>query len=245
MSPHPVRRSTSLTRSVVTALSERIRNGEFQVGEKLPTEAELVESFGVSRTVIREAMLRLQEAGLVETRHGIGTFLLEPNKEQNLHIHTESIHTMRDVMAILELRISLEAEAAGLAALRRTEDQLNQLRDILDGFAEHLQNKTGNAVIADVAFHLWVAKATGNPYFHDILKQLGEVIIPRARVDLAALAEDDPHLYLEGVHREHEAIYSAIKRKDPEAASAAMRTHLGNSRERLRRVQDAVVSPQA
>lgn len=241
MALHPVRRSRNLTRSVVTALSERIRNGEFHVGEKLPTEADLVESFGVSRTVIREAMSRLQAAGLVETRHGIGTFMLEPNKEQQPHVHTESIHTMRDVMAILELRISLETEAAGLAAMRRTEHQLHQLRDILDGFAKHLQNKTSNAVIADVAFHLWVAKATGNPYFHDILKQLGEVIIPRARVDLAALAENDSHLYLKGVHREHEDIYSAIKRKDPDAARAAMRTHLGNSRERVRRAQDAVV----
>lgn len=232
------RRSRSLTQNVVTALSERIRNGEFHVGEKLPTESELMESFGVSRTVIREAISRLQAAGLVETRHGIGTFLLEPQNEQQLRIRTENILTMLDVMAILELRISLETEAAGLAALRRTDAHVQQLRTILDEFAEHVRKKTGNAVVSDVAFHLLVATATGNRYFHDILKQLGKAIIPRTRVDSVALAEGDRSRYLERVHLEHEDIYNAIARKDPDAARAAMRTHLANSRERLRKAQE-------
>ncbi|MGB6008634.1 FadR/GntR family transcriptional regulator [Castellaniella sp.] len=240
MAPATVRRSRSLTQTVVTALSERIRNGEFHVGEKLPTESELMESFGVSRTVIREAISRLQAGGLVETRHGIGTFLLEPQNEQQLRIRTESILTMLDVMAILELRISLETEAAGLAALRRTDAHMQQLRATLDEFAEHIRKKTGNAVVSDVAFHLLVATATGNRYFHDILKQLGKAIIPRTRVDSAALADDDRVRYLERVHLEHEDIYNAIARKDPDAARAAMRTHLANSRERLRKAQETV-----
>jgi|SRR5690348_3830848 DNA-binding FadR family transcriptional regulator len=240
MATVPARRSRSLTQTVVSALSERIRSGEFHVGEKLPTESELMDSFGVSRTVIREAISRLQAAGLVETRHGIGTFLLEPQNEQQLRIRTESILTMLDVLAILELRISLETEAAGLAALRRTDAQLQQLRTVLDEFAENIHKKTGNAVTSDVAFHLLVATATGNRYFHDILKQLGKAIIPRTRVDSASLAEGDRASYLSRVHLEHEDIYSAIVRKDPDAARAAMRTHLANSRERLRRAQAAV-----
>ncbi len=238
MATATARRSRSLTQDVVTALSERIRNGEFHVGEKLPTESELMESFGVSRTVIREAISRLQAAGLVETRHGIGTFLLEPQNEQQLRIRTANILTMLDVMAILELRISLETEAAGLAALRRTDAHVHQLRPILDEFAEHVRKKTGNAVVSDVAFHLLVATATGNRYFHDILKQLGKAIIPRTRVDSVAHAEGDRSRYLERVHLEHEDIYNAIVRKDPDAARAAMRTHLANSRERLRKAQE-------
>ncbi len=102
-----------------------------------------------------------------------------------------------------------------------------------------MRKKTGNAVVSDVAFHLTVATATGNRYFHDILKQLGKAIIPRTRVDSAALAEDDRTGYLGRVHVEHEDIYNAIVRKDPDAARAAMRTHLTNSRERLRRAQEA------
>jgi GntR family transcriptional repressor for pyruvate dehydrogenase complex len=194
-----------------------------------------MESFGVSRTVIREAMSRLQAAGLVETRHGIGTFLLEPQDEQHLRICTESIHTMLDVLAILELRISLETEAAGLAALRRTDVQVQQLRDILDEFAAHVQNKTGNAAHSDRAFHLTVAMATGNRYFYNILEQLGNAIIPRTRVDSVALLTDDLSHYLGRIHQEHEDIFNAIARKDPDSARAAMRTHLANSRERLRR----------
>ncbi|MFT0532626.1 FadR/GntR family transcriptional regulator [Castellaniella hirudinis] len=242
MATAPARRSRSLTQNVVTALSERIRQGEFHVGEKLPTESALMESFGVSRTVIREAISRLQAAGLVETRHGIGTFLLEPQNEQQLRIRTENILTMLDVMAILELRISLETEAAGLAAQRRTDAQVQQLRGILDDFSRHVQKKTGNAVVSDVAFHLLVASATGNRYFHDILKQLGRAIIPRTRVDSAAIAQEegDRTRYLERVHLEHEDIFNAIVRKDSDAARAAMRTHLANSRERLRRAQEAV-----
>src|SRR5690606_12388976 len=127
----------------------------------------------------------------------------------------------------------------GLAALRRTEAQVQQLRDILDDFANHMRKKTGNAVVSDVAFHLTVAASTGNRYFHDILKQLGKTIIPRTRVDSAALAEDDRTSYLERVHVEHEDIYNAIVRKDPDAARTAMRAHLTNSRERLRRAQEA------
>ncbi|WP_417252587.1 FadR/GntR family transcriptional regulator [Castellaniella sp.] len=240
MATGTIRRSRSLTQDVVTALSERIRNGEFHVGEKLPTESELMESFGVSRTVIREAISRLQAGGLVETRHGIGTFLLEPQNEQQLRIRTANILTMLDVIAILELRISLETEAAGLAALRRTDAHVHQLRAVLDEFVEHTRKKTGNAVVSDVAFHLLVATATGNRYFHDILKQLGKAIIPRTRVDSVALAESDRVRYLERVHLEHEDIYNAIVRKDPDAARAAMRTHLANSRERLRKAQEVV-----
>jgi DNA-binding FadR family transcriptional regulator len=239
MALSPDRRSRNLTQNVVAALSERIRRGEYHAGEKLPTESALMESFGVSRTVIREAMSRLQAAGLVETRHGIGTFLREPQDERQLRIRNESILTMLDVMAILELRISLETEAAGLAALRRTEEHMQRMRTILDEFAEHVRKKTGNAVVSDVAFHLMVATATGNRYFHDILEQLGSAIIPRTRIDSAALVKDDPHNYLQRIHLEHEDIYNAIVRKDPDAARAAMRTHLGNSRERLRQSQSA------
>lgn len=236
------RRPRSLTQNVVTSLSERIRNGEFRVGDKLPTESELMEAFGVSRTVIREAISRLQAAGLVETRHGIGTFLLKPQSEHQLRIHTESILTMLDVLAVLELRISLETEAAGLAAMRRTDAHVQQLKQILREFTENAHTKrTGNAVSPDIAFHLLIATATGNRYFHDILKQLGRTMIPRTRVDSAALAERDRTGYLDRVHVEHEDIYNAIVRMDADAARAAMRTHLVNSRERLRQAQESAI----
>jgi DNA-binding FadR family transcriptional regulator len=235
-----VRRARNLTQSVVEALSERIRMGEFHAGERLPTESALMTQFEVSRTVVREAVSRLQAAGLVETRRGVGTFLLEAGHEQQIHIQTHHVLTVLDVMAILELRISLESEAAGLAALRRTEAQLQGLREALDAFAQETRSPQpgdGGAVAADRAFHLRLAVATGNRYFHDILAQLGRSMIPRARVDSAALADVNRAGYLSRVHLEHEDIYAAVQRQDPDGARAAMRIHLVNSRERLRRAQ--------
>ena len=91
---------------------------------------------------------------------------------------------------------------------------------------------------ADVQFHLAIAQASGNRYFHDILGHLGTNIIPRARVNSAKLVQDDPAVYMERVNREHEDIFNAIARQDAESARAAMRTHLSNRRERLSRAQE-------
>ncbi|SPB13602.1 GntR family transcriptional regulator [Caballeronia novacaledonica] len=234
-----LRRSRNLTEEVVAELSERIRSGALRPGDKLPTESEIMAQLGVSRTVVRESISRLQAARLVQTRHGIGTFVLEAGDQDRFQLEAAGDLTVRDVMAILELRISLEAEAAGLAAMRRTDENLAQMRRALDEFERLIEAGEGNAVAADVAFHLELAKATGNRYFHSILSQLGNTIIPRTRVNSAALAHNDPAGYLDRVNREHEDIYDAIERRDPEAARAAMRMHLSNSRERLRRAQEA------
>lgn len=239
LSSGALRRSRNLTEEVVAELSERISSGALQPGDKLPTESEIMAQLGVSRTVVRESISRLQAARLVQTRHGIGTFVLEATDHDRFQIEAAGDLTVRDVMAILELRISLEAEAAGLAAMRRTDENLAQMRRALDEFERLIEAGESSAVTADVAFHLELAKATGNRYFHSILSQLGNTIIPRTRVNSAALAHHDPGSYLDRVNREHEDIFDAIERRDPEAARAAMRMHLSNSRERLRRAHEA------
>ena len=99
------------------------------------------------------------------------------------------------------------------------------------------QTRPGS-VESDVKFHLLIAQATGNRYFVDILTHLGTTIIPRARLNSAQLSHDEPSAYLQRVNREHEDIFHAIERRDPEGARAAMRTHLSNSRERLRKAQE-------
>lgn len=236
--PEPVRRSRSLAQGVVAYIGDAIRGGAMQPGHKLPTESEIMRILGVSRTVVREAISHLQAAGMVETRHGIGTFVLQPapTPNQTLGIDPTTIVTMRDVLAILELRISLETEAAGLAAGRRTDVQLQALRAALDSFEQNVR-RDGDTVSADMQFHLIIAQSSDNRYFHDILRQIGTNLIPRSRLNSAKLAQDDPAAYLERVIREHEDIYNAIARQDAESARAAMRTHLSNSRERLRQAQ--------
>ncbi|MES2126161.1 MAG: FadR/GntR family transcriptional regulator [Pseudomonadota bacterium] len=224
----------TLAHGVVEVITQAIHAGVLKPGDKLPTESAIMEQHSVSRTVVREAISHLQANGLVETRHGIGTFVLEA-APANLNLLADTIVTLRDVLAILELRICLETEAAWLAAARRSDEQAAQLTALL----EQLHGEGGD-VKDDVKFHLLIAQATGNKYFVDILTQLGSAIIPRARLNAAKLTRDEPGHYLARVQHEHEDICQAIVRKDPEAARAAMRTHLSNSRERLRQAQQTM-----
>jgi GntR family transcriptional regulator, transcriptional repressor for pyruvate dehydrogenase complex len=235
------RRSRSLAEEVVDALTRRIRAGRPRAGEKLPSEAEIMAEHGVSRTVVREALSRLQAAGLVQTHHGIGTFVRDAPESANFRIDPQELDTLADVLALLELRMSVEAEAAALAAQRRTAAQLAAIRRALAEFAASL-GPGGDAVGPDFQFHLEIARATGNRHFTELMNYLGTMIIPRTRVNSARLAHEDRSAYLERVHREHESICEAIARRDPDAARAAMRTHLANSRERLRRAQEAALA---
>ena len=235
------RRSRSLAEEVVDSLTRTIRAGRPRTGEKLPSEAEIMAAHGVSRTVVREALSRLQAAGMVETRHGIGTFVLESRQPANFRIAPQELETLVDVLALLELRMSVEAEAAALAAQRRTAAQLTSIRRALAEFEASI-GPEGDAVGPDFQFHLEIARATGNRHFTELMNYLGTMIIPRTRVNSARLAHEDRAAYLDRVHREHESICDAIARRDPDAARAAMRTHLANSRERLRRAQEAALA---
>jgi GntR family transcriptional repressor for pyruvate dehydrogenase complex len=235
----PPKKHRNLAQGVVAYLSDSIREGKLDPGDKLPTESEIMRIQGVSRTVVREAISHMQAAGLVETRHGIGTFVLGPPAAHTLGIDPDTVITMRDVLAILELRISLETEAAALSASRRSDAQLQQLRAALDTFKACARGGS-DPVPSNMQFHLLLAQSSGNRYFHDILSHLGTNIIPRTRLNSAGPAKDDPAVNMERVINEHEDIYDAIARQDPESARAAMRTHLSNSRERLRRAQELI-----
>jgi len=236
------RRQRNLAQGVIEQVGAAVKQGILKPGDKLPTESSLMAQHGVSRTVVREAISHLQASGLVQTRHGIGTFVLE-RPQTGLGLDAEHILTLRDVLAILELRIGVETETAGLAAARRSEEQVRELAGALDEMQQAMAEGI-SAVEADKRFHLLIAQATGNRYFVDILAQLGNAIIPRARLNTPVLEQDKPADFLERVSREHDDIFRAIERRDPEAARAAMRTHLSNSRERLvqaqRRLENAI-----
>lgn len=238
--PGRMRRPRGLVSEIVASLEADIREGRLVPGQKLPSESELVGRFDVSRTVVREAISRLQASGLVETRHGIGTFVIEPRAvEPIFRIAPGDVATVADVVELLELRISLESEAAALAAQRRSPESLSAMAAALAAFNVAI-HADSDAVPSDFQFHMEVARATGNRHFAELMTYLGTMIIPRTRLKTAASAPEGRLPYLERVHHEHENILDAIRRQDPEAARAAMRTHLSNSRERLRRAQPEV-----
>lgn len=228
----------SLALGVVEALTARIRDQVYNPGEKLPTEPVLMADLGVSRTVIREAMSRLQAAGLVETKHGIGTFVLA--RQPGIVLDRTAIRTIRDVMAMMELRISLETEAAALAATRRTDSDISHMRAALDAFEAALA-AGDKGVAADYQFHLQIALATQNPYFESVYRSLGGFAttpIPRTRLDTTHIASEPGSPFLLRTFREHQDILEAIVRQDAESARASMRLHIANSRERLRRATE-------
>jgi GntR family transcriptional repressor for pyruvate dehydrogenase complex len=232
--PPPRRRARTLAHELVESLGDRIRDGRLLPGAKLPTEAAFMTEFGVSRTVVREAISKLQASGLVETRHGVGTFAVGMGDGSAFRIAPEQLATLRDVVAMLELRIGVETEAAGLAAQRRTAQNLVVMRDALDAFTQAVEAGR-DAVGADFQFHQEISRATQNPHFTNLLATLGTMIIPRARLDPSRPPDEERLAYLRRVNAEHLSILDAIENQDVEAARAAMRTHLANSRERRRR----------
>jgi GntR family transcriptional regulator, transcriptional repressor for pyruvate dehydrogenase complex len=231
------RRPRSLAHDLVDALAGRIRAGNLSPGEKLPTEAAIMEDFGVSRTVVREAISRLQAGGLVETRHGVGTFVVARGEGGAFRIGPEQLETLQDVIAVLELRIAVETESAALAAARRTPQNVEALRNALKAFTSAVEEGR-DAVGPDFQFHLEVARATHNDHFVDLMGTLGGMMIPRARLEPAGPLTPEREAYLRRVNAEHESIVEAIARQDAEGARAAMRTHLANSRERRRRLAE-------
>src|SRR5699024_6531302 len=111
----------SLASQVAASLERMIKQGEFQVGDKLPTESRLGSMYDVSRTVVREAISHLKSAGLVESRRGVGAFIIRRDTDMAFMLKGLSRRTAQEIINILEFRIAIECEAASLAAQRRTD----------------------------------------------------------------------------------------------------------------------------
>jgi GntR family transcriptional repressor for pyruvate dehydrogenase complex len=175
------RRPRSLAHDVVDGLAGRVRDGSLPPGAKLPTEAAIMEEFGVSRTVVREAITRLQQAGLVATRHGVGTFVVGMGDATTFRISPDQLGTLQDVIAVLELRIAVETECAALAAVRRSPENLATLRNALEAFLQAVAEGR-DAVGPDFQFHLEIARATQNQHFVDLMATgAARAAHPRAR----------------------------------------------------------------
>ena len=223
-----------LTHRVIAELRDRIESGELRPGDKLPTEQALIRHFGVSRTVIREAVAGLRADGLVEPRQGVGVFVLEP-AAPNAELPRLTLPTRKisDIIESLELRTAVEVEAAGLAAVRCSPAQEAEIHSRLKAFEVRL--RAGEPTEAeDFAFHVAVAEAANNQQFKEFLAFLGRRTIPRSQLRLAAGGAIQPPASDDKLYGEHCAIFDAILAHDPDAARAAMRRHLAGSMERYR-----------
>lgn len=225
----------NLTSELVRRLTAEIESGKLAPGARLPTEHEIMAATGVSRTVVREAISALRARGLVFTRQGAGAFVAAEVPRRPFRIDPAEVESLVDVLRVMELRISVEVEAAGLAAERRTSAQLAEIGRRIK--AINLAIERGeSAVEADFAFHKAVLSATGNPYFVRFLEFLGHLIIPRQNVRAKFTSPAEQRAYLERIQAEHVAIQEAIRAKKPEQAREAARTHLVGSMERYRKM---------
>jgi GntR family transcriptional regulator, transcriptional repressor for pyruvate dehydrogenase complex len=236
----------SLVADLARQLAEQIRSERFKAGDRLPTEAELMRQGGVSRTVVREAVAALRAEGLVVTRQGVGAFVAETPTPAlaGFTIDAETVATLRQVLKVMELRIGIEVEAAGLAAARRNATQLEAIVNAQKAFRAEIAGGA-SAPAADFALHRAIFAATGNEYFGSFLDFLGQIIIPRQLVRFAQGPSDQQSEYLQRVAREHDRVVEAIADGDAEAAREAMRTHLERGRSRYARMAAELAADEA
>jgi GntR family transcriptional repressor for pyruvate dehydrogenase complex len=221
----------ALSESVAVQLLAKIDAGVFARGGKLPTEAMLAQQFGVSRTVVREAISRLKNEGVVAPRQGSGVFITEQAGIKPLRIDYAEISSIDAVMQIVDLRRSIETEVAAQAALHCTAADMRAIDAALAAIAKDVQAR-GDGVRADVAFHRAIAAATRNVYFTKTLDFLNQYLEAATRVTRGNEARRDD--FSRQVLQEHQAIVEAIRARDEAAARRAAQNHLLNAALRLR-----------
>ncbi|MBV8617905.1 MAG: FadR family transcriptional regulator [Curvibacter sp.] len=221
-----------LSDRVAEALAAEIRAGRLAEGDKLPTEAVLVEQFAVSRTVVREAVSRLKSLGLVDSRQGSGVFV-KPQGFQPLNFDARHAVSKGAVVQIVEVRRALEAEVAGLAAERRQPEDVLRLRTALQALGAAVQGG-GDGVAEDVQFHRAIADTARNPFLMGTLDYLGQFLRGVTRVTRANEARRAD--FAREVAEEHERIVQAIEAGDAPAARAAAAGHMDNA---IRRIEQA------
>ena len=228
-SPVPAR----LTDKVKAGLVKMIEEQGLNAGDKMPTAEQLCTMFGVSRTVIREAVASLTADGLLWSRRGSGVFVAQVER---LRTNSASMQEPRDpgaVLEMMELRMSVEIEAAALAAERRTETHLLRMETALRS-AGHDPLTVSGGSDADRIFHREIAIATGNSRFILFLDDLGYLLIPRHVLESSIGTESDRRSFLAEVQSEHYGIYEEISSRNSAGARAAMRSHLEKGRRRYR-----------
>ena len=208
---------------------EIINRDGLEVGDRLPSEARLAELFGMSRTIVREALVRLASDGITEARRGAGSYVKNrPSEQLGAHVPMAELSA---TLGTYEVRFVIEAEAARLAAQRRSPEQMAQISQRMVELRQALIS-SATAHDEDWALHRAIAEATANPAFvasFDLLHDEVEHIL-RAGLDISRARA--PEVVLAMV-REHEMIVDAIRAQDADGAALAMRWHLTQGRKRL------------
>jgi GntR family transcriptional repressor for pyruvate dehydrogenase complex len=232
----PVAAPRSLAHELIERLTADITSGKLPPGARLPTEQEMIAATGVSRTVVREAVAALRAEGLVLTRQGVGAFVAD-HARRPFRIDPVKLHSLREVLEVMELRTGIEVEAAGLAAERASAADIRKIVEAYEAIDKAIR-RGDSAVDQDFAFHCQIAAATGNPQFMHFLEYLGRFIIPRQTVRVNVGAAEERRGYLETIQTEHRTIVDAVRAHAVQKARVAMRNHLLHSRKRYQKLAE-------
>lgn len=212
-----------------TAIVRIINDEGLAIGDRLPSETRLAETFGMSRTIVREALARLASDGITEARRGAGSYVKRrPSERLGTHMPMDEL---AKTLGTYEVRFVLEAETARLAALRRSSEQMEAIEQALAALRAALLSDAP-AHDEDWVLHRAIVEATGNSAFIPVFDHLKDEVmhILRAGVDIS---RSRPPEVIGAMMDEHDAIVEAIRGRDPDGAALAMRWHLSQGRKRL------------
>lgn len=229
--PARVRRSPALPDEITRMIAEEIRNGRLKPGDRLPTEHSMCEAYGVSRAVVREAISRLKHDGLLISQQGRGVFVSPEGASSSFRLPTTNLDDPDDLRQMLELLISVEVVATGLAAKQRNERDLREIGRALRDMATAIEGGE-SGVDEDMRFHSCIVEASRNVYFKAFTAYLESRVRNLIRAARMNTARFDGLAYK--VQEEHEAIFRAIEARDVAAAREAAEQHLRNAAARLR-----------
>lgn len=216
---------------VADKLLQKIRKDSLAPGTRLPSEQAMALHFGVSRTVVREAIALLKTEGILSTRKGSGAFICKTDGQHGVTDDDLTEQSVQSLLNLIEVRRGLEAETAALAAVRRTPGQLAEIEHALRRIEEAVAAGV-SGVEEDVRFHLSIAEATGNPYWVKFVEMFAQPTRLAVRVTRANEAQRAD--FSSQVRQEHEKILSAITAGEPELARLAASEHMAHAAERVR-----------
>lgn len=216
-------------------LYEMIRSGSLKPGEQLDSIQQLAENFQVGRPAIREALSALSSMGLIEIKQGEGTFVKTFDPAIMNHPLSAALLMDQDnIKHLLEVRKILESGAAEVAAKKRTEENLNELKDMLSNM-EKVSDDEELSDKADISFHVAVANASQNELLITLMNHVSELMTEKMR-DIRRVALYSEEMTLKQLYQQHVRIYDAIVAQDEDGARSAMLFHLQSVEESLDRV---------
>lgn len=216
---------------VLEALIEMIKSGKFLPNTQLPTENELATMFGVSRPPIREALKVLEVSGVIESRQGGRSWVKKVNLSDMMDPIKFEMVTRKQVIELLEFRKIIETNAAALAAIRRTEEDVKYLYEKLSKFRQMMNDQNAIGYEADFEIHHMIMQASKNPFIIETISNLADLQIRALEYSLSKNLGWEKKR--QDVYIEHERIVKAIEKKNSKAAKEAMHIHLTNAMQKL------------